>query len=146
MILNSGDIDQEATKRKVEEIFKRYRMYLLMEPIDLQPKITSSFQLTPPSDTNKFHSDTETIAIKRVKLDKERKDYISWVIEAVNRLNYEERTAIIKRYLMADDVYDYEVYNKLGYSERKYYRIKSSAFDKLAFIFRVEVYKGGDKQ
>src|SRR5690625_3637424 len=143
-LIRPNEIDQEATKKRVENILENYRMYLLMDPIDLQPKITSKFKLTPPSKTNRFFSDTENTAIKRVKMEQERQEYISRVLEAVNRLNYEERAVIVKRYLTGDK-YDYEVYNQLGYSERKYYRIKARAFYKLAFILRVEVYKkGGD--
>ena len=35
----------------------------------------------------------------------------------------------------------YELYNEMGMSESKYYRIKSRAFYKLAFALRIEVYK-----
>jgi|SRR5690625_1672733 len=144
-LIQPNEIDQEATKKRVENILDNYRMYLLMDPIDFQPKITSKFKLTPPSNTNEFYSDTENIAIKRVEMEQERQEYILRVLQAVNRLNYEERAVIVKRYLFSDNVYDYEVYNQLGYSERKYYRIKARAFYKLAFILRVEVYKkGGD--
>lgn len=146
LIFNLQEIDRDATKKRVESVLENYRMYLLMDPVELQPKITSTFKLSPPSKTNKFHSDTEHVAIERVDLEIKRRKYINRIQEAVNRLNYEERAAIIKRYLTVDDVYDYEVYNELGYSERKYYRIKSRAFYKLAFILRIEVYKSrGDR-
>lgn len=144
MTFNLPEIDREATKRIVETTLENYRMYLLMDPEDMQPKVTSSFKLTPPTNTNKFHSTTEDVAIKRIEMDIKRRRVIRSIERAVNRLNYEERTAIIKRYLTDEDVFDYEVYNELGYSERKYYRIKSRAFYKLAFILRIEVYKEGE--
>ncbi|WP_181536801.1 ArpU family phage packaging/lysis transcriptional regulator [[Anoxybacillus] calidus] len=40
-----------------------------------------------------------------------------------------------------DDVYDYEICNDLGMSERKYYCIKSRVFYKPAFVLKIEVYK-----
>lgn len=143
MAFKLPEIDREATKRKVEDALETCKMYLLMDPEDFEPTITATFKLTPPSNTNAFNSTTEDVAIKRYELDRKRKKHIARIQGAVNRLNYEERTAIIKRYLMHDDVYDYEVYNELGYSERKYYRIKSRAFYKLAFILRIEVYERG---
>jgi len=39
-------------------------------------------------------------------------------------------------------MYDYELYNEMGMSESKYYRLKARTFYKLAFILRIEVYKG----
>jgi len=40
-----------------------------------------------------------------------------------------------------DEPYDYEVYNEMGISESKFYRIREKAFYKLAFALRIEVYK-----
>lgn len=141
LTFNLPEIDRDATRKKVETALENYRMYLLMDPLDIQPKITATFKITPPTNTNKFNSDTENVAIERVEIERKRRKYIKKIQRAVNRLNYEERSAIIKRYLTEDDVFDYEVYNDLGYSERKYYRIKSRAFYKLAFILRIEVYR-----
>lgn len=140
------EIDPDETKRNVESLLEKNQMYLLMDPEDMQPKITSTFQLTPPSNMNAFHSSTEDTAIQRIELDMKRKSLIKKVLNAVNRLNYEERSVIIKRYFGQDDVFDYEVYNNLGFSERKYYRVKSRAFYKIAFYLRLEVYKEGDDE
>lgn len=140
------EIDPDETKRNVESLLEKNQMYLLMDPEDMQPKITSTFQLTPPSNTNAFHSSTEDTAIERIELDMKRKSLLKKVLNAVNRLNYEERSVIIKRYFGQDDVFDYEVYNNLGFSERKYYRVKSRAFYKIAFYLRLEVYKEGDEE
>lgn len=141
MSFHLDEIDRAATKDKVEKALDHYKLLLLMDPEDYQPKITSSFKLVPAGISNQFSSTTEDVATRRVDMDKRRTEYISKINKAVNRLNYQERTIIINRYLSEDEVYDYEVYNDLGYSERKYYRIKSRAFYKLAFILRMEVYK-----
>ena len=61
---------------------------------------------------------------------------------AVNRLTKLERELIIKRYMTYDEEsYDYEIYNEMGISESKFYRIREKAFYKLAFALRIEVYK-----
>ena len=114
---------------------------LLMDPEEFDPKVTASLKLAPYSPTNEFHSTTEDIAITRVDSERKRKIYIAKINNAVNRLNYDERAVIINRYLDSDDVFVYEVYNGLGYSERKYYRVKVRAFYKLALILKIEVYK-----
>ena len=134
------EIDRDATRTAVESELEKYQMYLLMDPEEYEPKITSSFKLVPSAPSNQFHSSTEETAIKRMDTEKKRKDFLFRIQRAVNRLAYQERSLIVKRYLSNDDIYDYEVYNELGFSERKYYRIKSRAFYKLAFILRIEVY------
>ena len=134
------EIDRDATRSAVESELEKYQMYLLMDPEEYEPKITSSFKLVPSAPSNQFHSCTEETAIKRLDMESKRKDFLLRIQRSVNRLAYQERSLIVKRYLSNDDVYDYEVYNELGFSERKYYRIKARAFYKLAFILRIEVY------
>ncbi|MUV39459.1 putative phage-related protein [Lentibacillus sp. JNUCC-1] len=135
------EIDRTETKKVVEKALESYKVYLLMDPEELQPKVTSSLKLVPAAPSNQFHSTTEEVAVKKIDMERKRKEYINRIRKAVNRLNYYERSIVLKRYLNSDDVYDYEVYNELGFSERKYYRVKSRAFYKLAFILRIEVYK-----
>lgn len=141
MTFKLPEINRDATKEKVEAELEKYKFCLLLDSSDLEPTVTSSFKLVPGAPNNQFHSSTEEVAIKRIDEEKERKDFISKIQKAVNRLGYQERSIIINRYLNEDDVYDYEVYNALGFSERKYYRIKARAFYKLAFILRIEIYQ-----
>ncbi|SET84886.1 phage transcriptional regulator, ArpU family [Oceanobacillus limi] len=138
-------LDRDATRDAVEEQLESYKFYLLMDPEDIEPKITSSLKLVATAPSNQFHSSTEDAAIKKIDQEKKRRDFIKRIQRAVNRLTYQERSIIIKRYLTDEDVYDYEIYNELGFSERKYYRIKSRAFYKLALILRIEVYEQGDE-
>src|SRR5690625_5024221 len=135
------EVDRDETKKNVEAALEKYKIMLLMDPEELEPKITATFKLASSAPTNEFHSTTEDVAIKKSDQSEKRRKYIGRIKNAVNRLSYQERQAIIKRYLNEDDIYDYEVYNELGYSERKYYRIKARAFYKLAFILKIEVYK-----
>lgn len=141
---NLPEINRKETRDKVEAALEKYKIMLLMDPEELEPKITTSFKLIPTSNTNQFYSTTEDTAVQKIDMEYKRRTYINRIINAVNRLNYLERSIIVKRYLNNDDVYDYEVYNELGFSERKYYRIKARAFYKLAFILRIEVYEEKD--
>ncbi|SET76370.1 phage transcriptional regulator, ArpU family [Oceanobacillus limi] len=138
-------IDRDATRDAVEDQLESYKFYLLMDPEDIEPKVTSSLKLVATAPSNQFHSSTEDAAVKKIDQEKKRRDFIKRIQRAVNRLAFQERSIIIKRYLTDEDVYDYEIYNELGFSERKYYRIKSRAFYKLALILRIEVYEQGDE-
>lgn len=135
------EIDRELTKKAVESALEKYRFYLLTIPEEKLPRITPSYSLVPPSNTNEFYSSTEDAVINRVDGEKDRLEYIERIRRAVNRLGARERELIIKRYLEEDEIYDYEIYNDGGMSERRYYRIKARIFYKLAFILRIEVYK-----
>jgi ArpU family phage transcriptional regulator len=137
------EIDRDATKKAVEAALEKYRIFLLTLRLDQMPKVIQQYSLdVPTSNTNKFHSSTEEMAIRNADYERERSEYIKRIAFAVNRLGYWERAIIIQRYMTEDkDVFDYEVYNNLGMSERKYYRIKSRAFYKLAFALKIEVYK-----
>lgn len=135
------DVDGVQTKEKVLEYFSDYRMHILSVPDDLMPKVTQTFSLTPSSDTNTFHSSTESIAIKRIDEERERNDFINRTIRAVNRLSARERELITKTYMTYEDVYDYDVYNEMGVSETTFYRIRERAFYKLAHNLNLAVYK-----
>jgi ArpU family phage transcriptional regulator len=135
------EIDREKTKAAVESALEKYRFYLLMVPEDKLPKVTATYSLVPPSFSNEFHSSTEQSAIDRIELDFARNGHIDWVLRGVNRLSKLEREIIYKRYLEDEEVFDYEIYNDIGMSERRYYRLKARIFYKLAFILKIEVYK-----
>jgi ArpU family phage transcriptional regulator len=136
------EIDREKTKEAVEAALEKYRFYLLTVPEDQLPKLPASYILeVPPTKTNKFHSSTETAVIDKVDFERERDEYMEWIRRGVNRLSPRERKLIIKRYLSDEEIYDYELYNEMGMSESKYYRLKARAFYKLVFILRIEVYK-----
>ncbi|MEC2074570.1 ArpU family phage packaging/lysis transcriptional regulator [Metabacillus fastidiosus] len=138
---NLPEIDRERTKETVEGAFEKYRFYLLTVPEERLPKVTASYSLVPPTNTNAFHSSTEDAAIGKVDFERERDRYLDWIIRGVNRLSKLEREIIYKRYLEDEETFDYEIYNEIGYSERRYYRLKARIFYKLAFILRIEVYK-----
>ncbi|WP_175074647.1 ArpU family phage packaging/lysis transcriptional regulator [Terribacillus sp. AE2B 122] len=134
------EIDRVSTKNRVENLLEQYRILLLQVDIEFLPKVTAGYSLVPPSNTNAFHSSTEDAAIKIVDYQRNRTEFILRMQKSVNRLSFQERSIIVRRYMLQEEYYDYEVYNELGMSERKYYRIKARAFLRLAFALREEVY------
>ncbi|MCD5324761.1 MULTISPECIES: ArpU family phage packaging/lysis transcriptional regulator [Pontibacillus] len=139
-------INRPKTKERVEAALEKYRMYKLMEPLDASTKITSSFKEVPSSSGFGSHSKTEEAAVEKIDKEAERDVYMRRIERALKRLNRKESAVITKRYMQEDDVFDYETYNDLGFSERTYYRIKGDAFYKLAFILKVAVYEEVEKQ
>jgi ArpU family phage transcriptional regulator len=135
------DVDGEKTKKAVEEALEKYRMYMLTVPDEFLPRVTQTYSLVPPSNTNAFHSSTESAAIRKADFERERDEYIERIRRAVNRLTKLQRELIVKRYMSMEEPRDYDVYNEMCISESKYYRERERAFYKLAFALRIEVYK-----
>jgi ArpU family phage transcriptional regulator len=79
-------------------------------------------------------------------MQREHDEYMEWIRRGVNRLSTRERELIVKRYLSDEEMYDYELYNEIGMSESKYYRLRARAFYKLPFALRIEVYKEEEKK
>ncbi|WP_395942404.1 ArpU family phage packaging/lysis transcriptional regulator [Bacillus sp. WP8] len=88
------------------------------------PKITAGFSIVPPATTNTFHSSTESTATKRIEWEQKRNAYLERVQKAVNRLPYNERQIIIKRYTQQEPVFDYQVYNEIGMSGKIIYTLE----------------------
>ena len=135
------DVDGQKTKKAVEAALEKYRMYMLTIPDEFLPRVTQTYSLVPPSQTNAFHSSTEDAAIKKVDFERERDEYMERIRRAVNRLTKLQRELIVKRYMTFEELRDYDVYNDMCISESKYYREREKAFYKIAFALGIEVYE-----
>lgn len=136
------EIDRDATQKNVEKAIAKYRYYALQTEDEFLPKITASYSMVPPTNTNAFHSPTEDAAIRMADLERERMEYITRFAKAVNRLSPREREAFVLKYMGEEELYDYEVYNQLGMGETYYYtKFKPRMFYKFAIAMRIEVYK-----
>jgi ArpU family phage transcriptional regulator len=93
------EIDRKATKKAVEAALEKYRMFLFTLSLDQLPRVTQQYSLVPPSNTNKFHSSTEEMAIRNADYERERDEYVKRVTAAINRLSKWERAIIIRRYV-----------------------------------------------
>ena len=114
------DVDGEKTKEAVEAALEKYRIYMLTVPDEYLPRVTQTYSLVPPSNTNAFHSSTESAVIKKADFERERDEYMERIRRAVNRLNKTERELIIKRYMSIDEPYDYEFTTKWGSANRSF--------------------------
>lgn len=127
LTLNLSQIDEEATKARVEQLLNQYRLYLLQVPDDFLPKVTSTYSIVPSSITNEFHSSTEDVALKRLDWEIQRDKFLKKIQRAVNRLSQREWQIIVMLYMQPEEMYDYEVYAEMGMSQRSYYRVKAKA-------------------
>lgn len=137
------EIDRDATQANVEKAIAKYRYYALQMEDEFLPKITANYSFdVPPTYTNAFHSSTEDTAVRMADFERERMEYLTRFAKAVNRLSASEREAFILKYMGDEELYDYEVYNKLGIGETYYYtKFKPRMFYKFAIAMRIEVYK-----
>lgn len=137
-------VDEKRTKKAVEMAIAEYRDYLITLPVFLMPKVTPSFSLVPPSNTNAFHSSTEDAALERIEFEENRDACLTKMHDAVNSLKVFEKQIMVKKYLLHDQHgYDSEIWTELGLGKTKYYAIKGQAMLRLAFALKVEVYKKG---
>ncbi|MFD9627721.1 ArpU family phage packaging/lysis transcriptional regulator [Peribacillus muralis] len=135
-------VDEKRTKREVEKAIAEYRDYLITLPVFFMPKVTPSYSLVPPSNTNTFHSSTEDAAVERIEFEKNRNDCLTKMHDAVNGLKDIEKYIMVKKYLLHDQLgYDVEIWTELGLAKTKYYAVKGEAMLRLAFALKIEVYK-----
>lgn len=140
------EIDREATKKIVEDKLEEVRFYKQVGFIRKEIKNTPSYLPRYHAPTNLISKPAEDVAVWNVDTESNMSEIIERVEKAVSRLSLSEKEIITKRYFDEDEVFDYTVYNELGYSERQYYRIKSRAFYKLAFMLKLEIYKEKDER
>lgn len=133
-------IDEKATKKAVERVLEKYRIYKLQVSLDRLPTITADYSFIPRGYTGTTSDSTADAAIANVDYERERIQFLNQIHGAINRLSKYERKILIENYLTDNSKYDYEIYLKLNLSERTYYRIKKKALIKLAFILKIESY------
>lgn len=126
-------IDEEATTKAVEEYLKDAREYRITEFIPIEPTTTPAYNDMPGGNTG-TSDQTGDIAIYNVDEQERRKRHIERAERAVNRLPQRQQRIIRAKYLDTDaeDRWDYEVADEIGYSDRHYRRIKSFAIYRLA--------------
>jgi len=134
------EIDREATRQRVEEYLETARIYSQIGFVRREMKLTAPPEPRYHGPTNAVGKPAEETATWNVDTEERMKEIAERVQKAVGRLGKLERQIIEMRYLQDEEVYDYNVYTELHMSERKYYRLKSKAIYKLAFMLRLEVF------
>lgn len=137
-------IDRKATQDRIEEVLESIRIYRQFGMIRNEMKVTASCEVRYHGPTNVVGNPAEDVALENVELSKreERLQRLSFQVDkTLSRFSKNQRDIIVKRYLEDEEIFNYMVYNEIGMSERTYRRNKSSAFYKLAFALRLEVYE-----
>lgn len=134
------EIDREATRTAVEQRLESARIYKQVGFVRREMKTTPAWEPREHGATNVVGKPAEEIAVQNVDAEERMRLQYEQVELAVERLGRMERRLIELRYLEDEGVFDYQVSGEMHLSERKYYRIKSSALYKLAFALRLEVY------
>jgi ArpU family phage transcriptional regulator len=138
---NLPEVNAKATRKAVELLLEKYRDLLVTLPVDCSPKITASYSLIPPSNTNELHSKTEEAAIERADFELYRNQYLNKIHAAVETLKPDERYIIVHRYMQQVRGYDPDIWLDLGIGKTMYYSLKGQAMLRLAFALKIEVYK-----
>jgi ArpU family phage transcriptional regulator len=134
------EIDKEATRRRVEQYLETARIYRQIGFVRREMKVTATLEPRYHAKTNAVGKPAEKTAVWNVDNEARIRDIEERVEHAVARLGSLEKQIIEKRYLGDEDVFDYDVYTELHLSERKYYRLKSKALFKLAYMLHLEVF------
>ena len=135
------EIDEKATKKAVERVLEKYRIYKLQVSLNRLPTITADYSFMPRSYTGTTSDSTADAAIANIDYERERIQFLNRIHTAVNRLTPRERAIIIQAYLLDEPMYDYEIYTELNVSERHFYRMKSNMLYKLGHILSIVKYK-----
>ncbi|TVX88356.1 ArpU family phage packaging/lysis transcriptional regulator [Paenibacillus agilis] len=137
------DLDKEATRRNVEAVLEKYRMYKQIGYEVKETRLTSTYTVRSHGPTNRVTDQTGDIAADNVDIPEKMRTYCERVEKAAQRLPEKERQIITERYLKEDGVYDYQVYSFTfdpPLSEYSYYKLKWKAISKLAISLNVQVF------
>ncbi len=138
------EINRDSTRAAVEARLESARIFKQIGFVRREMKMTTSPEPRYHGNTNAAGKPAEDIAVWNVSVEDRMNEDYDMVVKAVERLGKLERQVIELRYLNNEETFDYNVYSELHLSERKYYRIKSSAIYKLAFALRLERYIESD--
>ncbi|MCZ8513465.1 ArpU family transcriptional regulator [Paenibacillus filicis] len=139
-IIFPSEINKAETRRAVEERLESARIYKQIGFIRRETRTTAFYEAREHGTTNMLSNPTENIALWNVKKEERLREEQEQVEMAISMLGEVERQIIEKRYMVDDEVFDYNVIMEMHLSERKYYRLKLRAILKLAFALRLEVY------
>lgn len=128
------EVHEEITKSNVNNLLSRYHNIKRLAG-SYTPKITSTYSLTPRSDTGQTSDSTsDTVSRKGMA-----QDILKEIDRAFKCLSLDSRNRIYLKYMTEDTLYDYQIYNSQNISKDTYYRELSRA--QLEFA---EAYNGGE--
>ncbi len=140
-LLIFDEIDEEKTVEAVKKLLGNYHSIRRVARSST-PNITSSYSITPRSETNRVSDSTSEAFERKERASKLLDDIHS----AINSINYESRRVIYLKYLSEEDYFNYELFEKLLISKDTFYRRLKSGYIEFSESFRsgsMVVYKKG---
>ena len=128
------EVHEEITKNNVNNLVTRYHNIKRLAG-SYTPKITTTYSLTPRSETGLTSDSTSDTVSRKGKAQ----DMLKGIERAFECLSVESRNRIYYKYMSEDSLYDYQIYNAQNISKDTYYRELGKA--QLEFA---EAYNGGE--
>ncbi len=128
------EVHEEITKTNVNNLLSRYHNIKRLAG-SYTPKITSTYSLTPRSETGLTSDSTSA----KVNLMTEAQGILKEIERAFKSLSANSRNRIHLKYMSEDNLFDYQIYTSQNISKDTYYRELSKA--QLEFA---EAYNGGE--
>ncbi|MGW7932589.1 ArpU family phage packaging/lysis transcriptional regulator [Staphylococcus xylosus] len=120
--------DISLKKRKLYELFKYYRYWINMYPLNELPRLTIDNVFIPPE----IKKDNAKASLNRRKNETNVENIGYFISEGMKVLNDMERRIIYMNYLTLENERDYSIYTRLNIGRSKYYVLKKEAVNKLA--------------
>lgn len=135
-----NEIDYINTVRAVKQFFEDYKRLRMLagEPRKL-PTLTATYEITPPSFNNAFHSNVEDVAIHNIDNVQAAQEAVKKYNSIINQLENIKRKIIIEFFLYG--YRDKDIMIDIPYEERQYKREKRSAVIELATTLGIEKLK-----
>lgn len=128
------EVHEEITKNNVNNLLSRYHSIKRLAG-SYTPKITTTYSLTPRSETGLTSDSTSD----KVSLKGKATEQLKEIDRAFKCLSADSRNRLHYKYMSEDSLYDYQIYNAQNISKDTYYRELSKA--QLEFA---EAYNGGE--
>jgi ArpU family phage transcriptional regulator len=140
MSFKVSEIDHYKTRERVEEYIDTALAMRDTDGVRKETAMTPNYAPRDYTSNAQTGKPVEDAAIANVEADAMRQHWIM-LQRALLVLRPEERRLIELRYLGEDTLYDYQVYNQMGMSDRTYKRLKNKAIKRLAIKLNIEVWK-----
>lgn len=128
-------IDEEETKKRADLLLKQYRTFVRLADEEYEPKITTTYSLSPRSVTNQVSRQVENAVVLKVTAQEE----IVKINRAINKLNAYDRQRLFDKYISRKEYSDKKLIMDLCESEGGYYKKLKKALLRFA-----EAYSDGE--
>lgn len=126
------EVDEKATRDKVDELLKRYHTYRRLAGMPIEQKVTATYSLEPKS----FGGGNSDKIADSVAIKVDAEPIYQDIIKAINILSVKSRKRIYEKYISGVDSPLYEVVDGENISESTYKRDLGKAQIEFAEAFR----------